>query len=264
MIGNPSIYLSSRDGNTEASNGWFGYCDDDEGYDFGSSKSDKDYAQYNVVMQNQIYKLSPQLMIEMQSSATPNYINYNQTVTSDIQRRAGCYVTENGYKKDFILDGETIEVLEPGSAPTSHNYKCNDGELTRYTQNSGVTKLSFDCRASGNNNGCSKVISCPAGQKIIGATAACNLEYGPVTDEILGNVPTNNFWVIKASDNVSEGRGYIGNNTLQNGQKAITGIDGLSSISIGCKEHDENGGDCDIKVILYCRVTEIAPRLPVH
>ena len=65
---NPSVYLGSRD-----RGGWFqdtfGFCEDDAGYPFGSSVSDKDYARYNVVMQNQIYK---------NSSTLPHYSKPNQ------------------------------------------------------------------------------------------------------------------------------------------------------------------------------------------
>jgi hypothetical protein len=262
MNGYPSVYLSSRDGAWYAGFPWLGYCDDDDGYDFGSSKSNKDYAMYNVVMQNQIYKLSPALMIASRSSATSNYIDYNETVTkeTEVQRLAGCYATANGYKKDFVLHGESIEILKVGQGePTSYNYTCNDGQLTSTTKNSKVTRLTFDCAVNGDNNGCEKVISCPGGQKIIGATAASNLEQGTVSDAIIGNVPTNYINVVKESDNVSSGLSWIGNNQIRSGQKMITGVDGLNSVSIGCRENDVNGGDCHIKVILYCRLREIAP-----
>lgn len=263
----PYVYLASRDGRWERVGiGPIGFCSADDGYDFGSSKSDLDYARYNVVMQNRFYRRSvndvndayPMVRTGDRSNVNfPNYIDYNETLSAGLlirQRRAGCYVTPNGYEKDFILDGETIEVLEAGDgAPASYNYTCNDGELTRGKQNSAVTRHVFDCRADSDNNGCSTTISCPSGQKIIGATAACNLEYGEITDDILGTVPTNHIEVITPSDNVSEGTGFIGTNKLQKGRKIITGVDGLEQVSIGCKEHDANGGDCHIKAILYCR-----------
>ncbi len=246
---NPSVYLGSRDGER-------GYCDEDKGFNFGSSADDRDFARHNVVMQNQIFKRAIKEMIISKNpeSDSPNYVDYNETVSTAAQRRAGCYVTPNGYKKDFILDGETIEVLEAGDgAPASYNYTCNDGELTRGKQNSAVTRHVFDCRKNSDNNGCSTTISCPPGEKIIGATAACNLEYGEITDDILGTVPTNHIEVITPSDDVSDGTGFIGTNKLQKGQKIITGVDGLEKVLIGCKEHDANGGDCHIKAILYCR-----------
>jgi len=50
---NPAIYLNSRD------YGWkerIGHCSADEGKTFGSSISNKDHAQYNIIRQNKFYK----------------------------------------------------------------------------------------------------------------------------------------------------------------------------------------------------------------
>jgi hypothetical protein len=33
----------------------------------------------------------------------------------------------------------------------------------------------------------------------------------------------------------------------------ITGITGRSSVVVACREHDQNGGDCQIRGNLYCR-----------
>lgn len=252
---NPSIYVSSKDrGGLWDTN--IGFCGDDDGYSFGSSRSNMDYATQNVIMQNRIFKRSVNDMIKTKNPAvnSPNYIALNETVLSASPRNAGCYVGSKGYKKDFILHGESIEVLDVGHGdPASYNYTCNDGELTRTTQNSKVTRLVFDCQVSGTNNGCTKNIGCPTGQKIIGIRAAANLEKGTITEAVLGNVPTNSIRIITSSDHISDGTAFIGNNVLRSGSKIITGVDGLNQISIGCKEHDSNGGDCHIKVVLYCR-----------
>jgi hypothetical protein len=111
----PSVYMGSRNGNRD-------YCGKDSGHPAGSGASDLDYAQHNVVMQNQIYKLPVGLMIkEGRATDSPNYIEYNTTVTTPIPRLAGCYVG-TGYLKDFILNGESIEI-------SGRRYTCHDGEL---------------------------------------------------------------------------------------------------------------------------------------
>jgi hypothetical protein len=111
---NPSVYLGSRNGSP-------GYCDEDDDQTIGSGASNLDYAQHNVVMQNQIYRLPVGLMIqEGESTDSPNYIKYNTTVTTPISRLAGCYVQN---LKDFIVHGESIEM-------SGHRLTCNDGELT--------------------------------------------------------------------------------------------------------------------------------------
>ncbi len=87
---NPSVFLGSRNGSP-------GFCDEDDGHPLGSGASNLDYAQRNVVMQNQIYKLSVGLMIRQgRSTDSPNYVGYNTTVTSHVTRLAGCYV-DGGY-----------------------------------------------------------------------------------------------------------------------------------------------------------------------
>lgn len=131
---NPSVYLSSRN----RGGVWddkFGFCDEDDGYPFGSSVSDRDYARYNAVMQNQIYKRSINDMIKTKNAAvnSPNYIDYNQKVTEetvDRERPAGCNV-EGGRHPNFILDGQSFDLWVNGNPPTCHRDTCNDGDLIR-------------------------------------------------------------------------------------------------------------------------------------
>jgi hypothetical protein len=111
---NPSVYLGSRHGSP-------GYCDEDDEQTIGSGASNADYAKYNVVMQNQIYKLPVDLMIqEGRSTDSPNFIKYNTTVATPISRLAGCYLPN---QMNFIVHGESIEAA-------GHRLTCNDGELT--------------------------------------------------------------------------------------------------------------------------------------
>jgi parallel beta-helix repeat protein len=271
--GKPAVYLGSRDYGFKERHP--GHCDKDDGRPYGSSASEKDYARHNVVMQNQFYKrriYRPRLgyppgnvlvdasigdMIKTKNPAvnSPNYIDHNQMVTAERKRPAGCYVV-NGYK-NFILHGQSIDVFKNSKGEptcTGPKYTCNNGDLIRSAApNCRVTKVSFDCQVSGNNNGCKKNISCPSGRKIVGARAACNLEYGTISGSQLAAVPANKIKVIRTSDRVSDGRCYVGGNSLKSGQKTISGIIGRRSVSVGCKEHDKNGGDCHIKGILYCR-----------
>ncbi len=252
---NPAIYLSSKNDDFTLTGFGFGFCDDDEGYPFGSSVSNLDYARYNVVMQNQIIKRSVSDMIVTKNPQVnyPNYVNYNTSVTTAVERQCGCYVGSRGYKKDFILDGQNIEALQVSPDFRSINYTCRNGTLIKTGENSTVTRASFDCKVSDNNAGCSKVISCPGTQTIIGATAAANLEFGEITDAMMGLVPTNMIQVLKKSDDASDGLAFISNITLSSFEKVIDNVDGLHSIRIGCKEHDSNGGDCHLRVYLYCR-----------
>lgn len=110
------------------------YCGKDKGFPFGSSASDLDHAQFNVVMQNQIVKRSVRDMIRAgrPDPNSPNYVQHNQTVTKAIERKAGCFV-KDGFEKDFILHGQFINRFNLDGEPvcTGYRYTCNDGALTK-------------------------------------------------------------------------------------------------------------------------------------
>jgi hypothetical protein len=251
---NPAVHLGSRNGNRN-------YCDEDDGSPHGSSKSNLDYAQYNVVMQNQIYKRSVTDMIKtspfphIPGVNSPNYIAYNEKVTRETKRPAGCFVS-NGYQKDFIVHGESIELFNNSKGEpvcTGYKYTANDGELIgKSSSTCRITKVNFDCQVSGNNNGCQKLVSCRSGQKIIGARAAANLESGSISFSELDDVKMNTLKIVRPSDHIWEGISFVGNTRLLIGEKTITGVNDLARVVVGCKERDDNGGDCHIKGMLYC------------
>lgn len=67
----PAVWLGARNGNRN-------YCHADDGYSFGSSRDNRDFADNNVIENNQIYKLSPRKMLRDHGSG--NRIVNNQTV----------------------------------------------------------------------------------------------------------------------------------------------------------------------------------------
>jgi parallel beta-helix repeat protein len=262
----PSIMVGSRQGNGDKNScgiGDRGYCDHDNKpdgtrYPFGSGASDYDHAMVNVVMQNQIYKSPVRVMIRVgrPDINTPNYIDYNATVLTEIEHRAGCYISD-GYPY-FILDGQSTNLFHTSNGEPvcrGYRYTCNDGVLSRSSdstcQVSQVGQVDFDCQKTSNNYGCQKMVSVPAGKKIIGAKAACNLEFGTVSATDLNGVPANFVTVLRASDNVSNGSCTLGSTSIHSGQAAVRGIIGQNRVSIGCREQDANGGDCHIKGRLY-------------
>ena len=249
---NAAIHLGSR-----GDDFWRIYCDDDDGFPWGSSVDNRSFARYNVVMQNQIVKRSVADTIKTgDSSNSPNYIDYNQTVTSEISRGAGCYVS-NGYK-NFIRDGETIDVFKNSAGVpvcSTMGYECVDGELEpRAVSGCVVERAVFDCQVSGNNAGCSRYASCPNSRRIVGAVGACNLELaGSVTDSLLATVAVGVLKVLRPSDDVSSGRCWLGSTSLSSGSTKLATPFGALGTNVGCDEHDGNGGDCHIRGALYCR-----------
>jgi parallel beta-helix repeat protein len=275
----PSIMVGSRQGNGDkdsCSIGDRGYCDYDKGYPFGSSASDYDYARFNAVMQNQVYRGVHSVSDMFKAGRPPdintlNYIEYNETVDRAIRRKAGCYISD-GYPY-FILDRDFVNLFHsaPNGEPVCRGYRltCNDGVLTRSSdstcQVSQVGHVDFDCQATANNKGCEKTVSVPPGKKIVGAKAACNLEFGMVSETDLNGVRPNSVKVLRASDDVSKGSCTLGSTSIRSGEAAIRGIIGLTSLPVGldslglnrvlfgCREQDDNGGDCHIKGRLYYR-----------
>src|SRR4030095_10619472 len=228
----PSVYLGSRNGTSSDTYD----CDAD------GSADDLDHARYNVIMQNRIFNISSvtmEMRIKTQNPVDngPNYCDSNEFVTSAPDRPAGCVIVD-GAERKLILDGEWVDIFKYSNGePVCTGYKntCHDGDLALSAgSDCRITKSGFVGQVRGNKNGCQKTVSCPSGQKIIGAKAAANLEFGDISDDQLSAVPANTIKVIKPSDNYSEGICYIDNNSLSIGQKDITGIKGLRQVTVGC------------------------------
>jgi hypothetical protein len=254
----PAIFLGSRVGNA-------GYCDDDEDSSLGSGGNNRSYARYNVVMQNRILNrsLSDMIRIGTDGSNIGNYIalfddpGYNETVSSASPRPAGCY-TAKGYKR-FFANGEEMDVYIVDGEPVCGGQRtCGDGEWSAPTSSAAcsVRRVSADCPRIGNDAGCDDFVGCPSTERIVGAYGACNLEGTTIGNgELHGinSVPLNTFSVLRPSDNPTDGWCQVGNNGIHTGNAPIDGALGAHSIVIRCSEHDENGGDCNVRAIFYCR-----------
>lgn len=107
----PAIYLGSRNGNRN-------YCDEDKGQDFGSSQSDMDFAQYNIIAQNKVFGLDPGMMfVESAKTDTPNYFFDNKKVSTQITEPNGC----------ILMDKDTPSYLASGKK--SNGKVCKDGSF---------------------------------------------------------------------------------------------------------------------------------------
>ncbi|MCP3143524.1 right-handed parallel beta-helix repeat-containing protein [Pyxidicoccus xibeiensis] len=247
---NPAVFLGARNGNRN-------YCGLDAGFGYGSSVDDRDFATENVVMQNQLYVRSVADMIQTRwpDPNSPNYVGHNTTVTSAVSRLAGCYVPE-AYTTDFISHGRGVDVFRDGAgAPYCGGIQltCNDGDLQyAWDTSCRIDELPFGCAISGSDEGCSGVVFCPSFGQLIGARAACNLEYGSISDAQLASVPPDMLSVVRASDVPAEGSCWLGRNTLSVGNLGIARTLRISSEGYGCREHDGNGGECHIRGAAWC------------
>lgn len=120
---NPAIFLASRNGKRI-------YCSADNGYPFGSSADNRDFARYNVIVYNQFVKLSAEKMIRLDDS--PNFLHENITVDLVITRKSACYLP-NGYPNDIIQNGKSIESILSNGYPIcdGQRYTCEDGVILK-------------------------------------------------------------------------------------------------------------------------------------
>jgi hypothetical protein len=243
-------------------------CDEDEypGSPYGSGVSNKDFALYNAVMQNQFVadptrnSLDDFIRSRDWSDNDPNYLTAN-TVVPDAaalqSRPAGCFVPE--YGQALLADGESREIVESDSC--TGTVTCRDGEVIHELDlDCRVTEVPFECQAIGDDGGCEGVALCPAGGTLVGAKAACNLEYGTVDDATLDGLPVQRLSVVRASDEVEDGLCRLGDDAVSRNQDVLHPFDGDSSgVEFGCSEHDANGGDCHVKGVAYCLPPETPP-----
>jgi hypothetical protein len=246
--GNPAVFVASRNGNRS-------YCGDDRGYPFGSSRDDRDFAKRNVIAQNQIYLFDPSSAIVVQDE--PNTVMDNVKIQSPLQRRAGCFLA-NAYPTPFMLDGKSTQLSMSGDQVICRDVlqTCSDGELVKSTRGCGQQRLpkvvAFECRLEGSNATCEGSVRCEAGTRIIGARAACNLEYGAVTSSIINSIPMNRVSVVNESDISAEGSCKVGDTGISRGIASVSALRGAAGFNFSCSERDKNGGDCHVKGQVFC------------
>ncbi|MEA9357913.1 right-handed parallel beta-helix repeat-containing protein [Bacteriovorax sp. PP10] len=139
--GNPSILLGSRNGNRK-------YCDLDNGFPWGSSVNDGDYARNNIVTGNKIYVRSVNDMIV--SNHSSNQVNTNYTVTA---------ATVNSVGAPPVVTKPIV--TSPGNSCQAISKSCGyDMGLYRDGQRGGVkgylkrdNKCNYSVRVTASKNG---------------------------------------------------------------------------------------------------------------
>lgn len=240
---NPSVWVASR-------NGWRSYCGDDAGYPFGSSASDLDYARGNVIAENQIYVLDPDDMIDLDDG--PNYLFQNVTVSSATPRTPGCFLELSGGRKVYLRSGESFsERTSATDLSTGTRYDCVDNVVTT-TAGLPTQAISFECSVEGNDAGCTRQVTCPAGKQLVALRAACQLESASLALSAVTATSWDTARVARPSDVVGDGRCTVDTHTLGQGSTSVADVLGTSAVTVGCREHDQNGGDCAVRGQAYC------------
>jgi hypothetical protein len=268
----PAIWLGSR-----STTRYTSHCSEDDGIPWGSGNDNWDHATYNIVAQNQIYVRSTSDMIRtgltgdvlgsaaqlLQKSLTtnsPNYIMENTTTRGAVSRKAGCYLGRDFYQDLLIQDGDTAAVMFAGpvNAPECVFARCNDGDLT-FMESCSPIAMDYECHASANDGGCSGEVTCPIQwfgpvplpTFPIALTGTCNLETSSISDADMAGSQINSLRVQRPSDVVSDGVCKVGSTQLSSGMTLMKDTWTLGA-TYSCREHDSNGGDCQVRGTLYC------------
>ena len=242
------------------------HCNDDEhdGSPYGSAVSNSDLARHNVVMQNQIviapYPDFPAWTVDDMirsadwSDNSPNYIEENVVLRSDASlswpRPALCFVEQPN--QTIVRSGQSYESL--GADGCVRSSYCEDGDLVATdSEYCEIAERPFECRISRSNAWCSGRVTCPAGWRVIGAKAACNLEYGAVSDATVDALPFNRLEVVRRSSNPSDGWCQVSFDGIREGHTTLDTVRGFEALAFMCREYDRNGGECHVKGVSYCR-----------
>lgn len=117
---NPAVYIASRKGDRP-------HCHEDDGFQYGSSQSDLDHSNFNVIFDNKFREKEPEDFIRLSNLEVdqPNYLSNNSKVSAYEERKSDC----------IIDDGlERVRHLERVSGSVNVNGKdyigilCDDGE----------------------------------------------------------------------------------------------------------------------------------------
>ena len=198
---------------------------------YGSARSNKDYARRNVVMQNQFFSRKENIGGTVIDSTMKQYIRIknkkinsgsiiidNEIVadnTVNTRREAGCY---NKKYKNGLIPHNTIydKAIKFNNTVYTVKYQCNNGRIENLHAglDYNVRTIPIGCQVEGNNAGCERYYQCPIGTKIVGTIAACNLEYGSVSQNDVDRTVMNYINIVTPSDKVKSGQCYVGKDNI--------------------------------------------------
>jgi hypothetical protein len=255
----PAIWIASRQNDLP------GYCDDDalpEAPDIGSNHDHLDHANRTVVARNRLVKREPSELIRVDDD--PSYVFENMRVETGGDRDSPCFVSD-GYPSPVLEHGESVALFDDGSRPQCNGRRltCNDGIVTGgfapcQMALPGLSVMEVQCRAQGRNSGCSGRATCQEGTSLVTAKSACNLEFGEVSNAQLNATPWSFAGVVRRSDRVADGTCRLGPSDISENGARFGNLP--QSVDFSCREQDENGGDCHVRIAVACQGSGILQR----
>ncbi|WP_298775793.1 hypothetical protein [uncultured Shewanella sp.] len=147
-----------------------------------------------------------------------------------------------------FLNAEPHELIRFGS---DNDEALNEASVyanfrvSSFKQNIEPEIVEFECQIETDSYGCYEYATCPDNKISAAVRAACNLEWGSVS---LSDLPLwGHMDIIRESDTLPDSECLVHetSNYLENSHNhAYPSYN--NQTFIGCKEHDQNGGDCHI------------------
>ena len=115
----PAVFVGSRDGKRR-------YCSEDDGFPFGSSADDRDFARDNVVAENRVIGRSADgLFVQGSEVNRPNFLLRNERVEEAPPRAASCFL---GEPLQLLPHGSSIDTCRVGrDGFTRAHHRCDNG-----------------------------------------------------------------------------------------------------------------------------------------
>lgn len=260
----PHIWIASRNGNRP-------YCDDDAGFPYGSSVSDRDEAHrtgikgnyFNAKAHAVAWGDGPNYLIDNaagSAAAMPDDDEYGSTFVGS-QTADGPVPSTSCYWRDrspmLLRDGESLDLdlSDPKKVScATHRLVCVKGQLDKRPSHCDPKRISerhFKCAVRDSNEGCEKKLSCGSQKQLLALKARCNLEAGQIKSGALHKAPWNSLAVDRPSDNVSDGHCKIGGYDIASHATQLLGFL-ANPVTAGCRESDSNGGECRIEGDYIC------------
>lgn len=262
--GQPHIWVASRNGNRS-------YCDDDDGFPYGSSANNRDEAHRTAIKGNYfntrtravMWGDGPNYLIDNIATDTGAWPGADEFGSTFVGNRAGSgpVASTSCFWRDklpmLLRDGEVqdLDLTQPKKVScAAHRLVCEAGVLKQrapHCDAADITERHFKCSVRGDNDGCEKALACGPHKRLSALKARCNLEVGGIHRDALSNAAWNSLVVQRESDVVDEGHCQAAAYDIASGGTQLLGTL-PNPVRVGCREHDEDGGECRIEGDYVC------------
>lgn len=126
------------------------------------------------------------------------------------------------------------------------------GDLKSNNIRQNILEVSGDCQKNQSNEGCQFALQCPVGMVAKNVKAACNLEWGGISDTQFAAAPENRIKIIVDSGNTENRLCSVNGIKAKIMSNPLDQILGQSNFVFTCRDFEGSGGDCAMRARLKC------------